>query len=434
MAPFVASSPAQVPWPPVPELLPFPAMRYDASTVGELGAVLCPPYDVIDADERARMAGRPHNAVQLELPEPVAGVDQYERAAALIDEWRSRGVLVLDERPMVYVYEQTYRLPGVSPEEPPRRARGLFCRLRLEEPGQGVMRHERTLSAPKEDRFRLLAATGVNLSPVLLLFQSAQGGAASSQLLDRLVEAQPAVSTDFGGAGQRLWAFDPERSADAQRLLDLASARPLAIADGHHRYETALRYRDEVGGPGSDCVLALLYDADSGGLGVLPTHRLVSGVPETEALLAGLQELFDVEPQPSAEEVLAAITDGGVGVWTRHGGASMKVRPERIGPLLPAGSEALRRLDVTILATALQSVLGLSAAELDEQGRLSYTKDAGEAVARVADGSVDACFLLNATPVASVLDVAMAGELMPPKSTFFVPKAATGLVFNLLSA
>jgi uncharacterized protein (DUF1015 family) len=429
-----ACSPAQLPWPPVPELLPFPALRYDEPVVGDLGAVLCPPYDIIAADERASLANRQHNAVHLELPAPAPDKDRYAQAAWLIDDWRSRGVLVVDERPMVYIYEQAYHLPGASPDEPPRLARGMFCRLRLEEPGDGVLRHERTMSAPKEDRFRLLSATAVNLSPVLLLFTSPQAGAASSQLLDRLADRPPTMSADFRGVAQRVWAVDPTESADAQRLIDLASTGRLAIADGHHRYETALRHRDEVGGPGSDYVLALLYDAESGGLGVLPTHRLLGGQPESEALLAGLHELFELEPQPSPEAVQAAIEGDGLGVWTRHGGASMKVRPERIERLLPAESEALRRLDVTVLAAALEQTLGLSTAELAEQGRLSYTKDAGEAVARVTDGTADACFLLNATPVRAVLEVASAGELMPPKSTYFVPKAATGLVFNLLGA
>ncbi|HVM30689.1 MAG TPA: DUF1015 domain-containing protein [Candidatus Limnocylindrales bacterium] len=417
----------------MPELLPFPALRYDQTVVGDLRSVLCPPYDVVGAEERARLARQPYNAIRLELPDAADGEGRYRQAAQLLADWRASGALRLDDRPMVYTYEQAYTSPGAASDEAPRLARGFFCRLRLEQPGKGVLRHERTLRAPKEDRFRLLSTTRANLSPVLLLFRSPEDGAASGQLLERLAQGTPIAATTFDGVRQRLWAADPSRSADAQRLLDLASSGPLAIADGHHRYETALRYRDEIGGPGCDAILCLLYDADSGGLTVLPTHRVLRGLPETESLLAGLQDLFEIEPMSDAAAIQSGLEQGSIGLWTRQGGGLLAPRRERIDPLLPAGSKALRALDVTILASALQQVLGLSTAALDEQGKLEYIKDADQAVSLVSEGAADACFLLNPTPVQAVLEVASAGELMPPKSTYFVPKAATGLVFNLLS-
>jgi uncharacterized protein (DUF1015 family) len=423
----------------VPQLRPFAALRYDPSAVGDVGAVLCPPYDVIDAPEREALARVAHNAVALELPAATAGADRYDAAARLLAEWQSAGVLRLDRRPMVYVYEQRHRLPGAPPDAPERLTRGFFCRLQIEAPGGGVLRHERTMSGPREDRFRLLEATRCNLSPVLMLYRSGSEdapGMASAQLLERLTAAPPDVDTHAQGAGQRMWAIEPGASPAAAELLALAAAQPLAIADGHHRYETALRYRDEVGGPGAEYVLVLLYDADSGGLGVLPTHRLLR-VPDVGRLTAALWELFEFESIADPDALGPAVEEGGagtIGMWTRDGGLLLRPRAAAVEPLLPAGSSALRRLDVTVLATALEYALGNSTAQLDEQGRLMYTKDAADALAQVGDGAADACFLLNATPVGSVLEVASAGELMPPKSTYFVPKAATGLVFNLLSA
>jgi uncharacterized protein (DUF1015 family) len=430
----------------VPKLTPFRALRYDPAAAGRLDDLLCPPYDVINPSERERLARTDHNAVHLELPvgHPAAGDsaagdsaagDPYAQAAGLLASWREAGVLRLDERPMIYLLEQSYSLPHAQRDEPPRVARGFFCRLRLEEPGHGVLRHERTMSAPKEDRFRLLSATRTNLSPVLMVYRS-PADRPGGELFDRLTRGEPQVEASSNGVGHRLWAADPAESPDAADLLDAAATAPLAIADGHHRYETALRYRDEVGGEGADDVLVLIYDADDGGLSVLPTHRLLHGTPDVDALSAAMAELFDAEPSDDALALERAVLGGQglIGMWTAYGGLILRPRPDALRALLPAGSHALRGLDVTVLAVALERSLGLTNAQLGEQGRLAYTKDAGEGVAAVESGAADACFLLRGTPLDAVLDVARAGELMPPKSTYFVPKAATGLAFNLLTA
>ncbi|MEA2677445.1 MAG: hypothetical protein QOJ81_1586, partial [Chloroflexota bacterium] len=244
----------------MPQLRPFRGLRYDPATVPDLGAVLCPPYDVISAVEREALVARdPHNAVALELP------DSYEGATSILNEWQRDGVLRRDDKPLIYIYEQRY-----SVGDGERLARSFFCRLRLEDygPGSGVRPHEHTLSGPKEDRFKLLSATRVNLSPVLLLYDDESGGAASSELMDSLTGAPPTVAAAGpGGVGQRLWAVDPEALPAAAELLERAGRNPLTIADGHHRYETALRYRDTPGhAVDADFVLALLYGAHGGGL------------------------------------------------------------------------------------------------------------------------------------------------------------------------
>jgi uncharacterized protein (DUF1015 family) len=423
----------------VPQLSPFRGLRYDPRTVADAAAVLCPPYDVISPAQRARLAARdPRNAVHVELPQAEGDpseLEPYRVAARKFAGWQADGSLLRDARPLIYAYEQRYRLGGDD-----RLARGFFCLLRLEPFGTGVRAHERTMAGPKEDRFRLLQATRANLSPVLMLYESGVSRDRTSRLLDQLVQAPPAVeATDDDGVVHRLWPADPERSPPAAELLEHASAGPLTIADGHHRYETALRFRDEERARRGDAgaaenVLVLLYEAGIGGLSVLPTHRLVLGTPGKQAIIDAAQELLAVTPCDSLDELLAALAQPGrLGLWTSRGGALLEPLRERVAGLLPAvASDALRWLDVTVLTSLLPVLVGQPAQELLDGGRLAYVKDAEQAAATVAADDTAALFLLPPTPVETVLSVAAAGEQMPHKSTYFHPKAATGLVFNPL--
>ena len=209
----------------------------------------------------------------------------------------------------------------------------------------------------------------------------------------------------------------------------------MTIADGHHRYETALRYRNDVGGGSADFVLALMYEADSGGLALLPWHRLLTGVDGAQ-LLASAADWYSVTRSDSPEDVAAKsfATPGSIGLWTREGGATLQVDRAKVAALLPAASsETLRWLDVSVLSSTLSRMIGTSTQALADQGRLTYLADASAAVALVNAGTADAAFLMRPTPIGDVMDVAAAGEHMPAKSTFFYPKAATGLVFNPLA-
>lgn len=424
--------------PAVPELRPFRGLRYDRRAVPDASAVLCPPYDVISPAQREALAARdPRNAVHVELPVPYGGEDSYAHAARIFAGWQSDGTLVRDQRPLIYPYDQR----SVAGDDVA--ARGFFCLLRLEPLGRhsSVRPHERTRAAPKEDRYRLLEAVRANLSPVVLLYQSDGGhDGSSARLLEELMSGPPAtVGEDDDGLRHRLWAADPEMSAAARRLLALASAAPLTIADGHHRYETALRFQASQAGASSaaaaDFVLVLLYDAYSGGLNVLPTHRTVRGVPSDSSILAEAAKLFRVTEVHDGDELPALLSQPGrIGIWTRTARALLEPRAEAIDELLPAtASEAVRRLDVTILDSVLRRLVGRSAEALLDGGDLSYTRDARAAVASVRAGEADACFLVPPTPVSAVLEVAAGGQQMPHKSTYFHPKAATGLVFNTLS-
>jgi uncharacterized protein (DUF1015 family) len=436
----------------VPEIRPFRALRYDRSTVPDLRLVVAPPYDVIGSDEHERLLARdPLNVVRLDLPSDEQGDepdDRYRRTARTLAAWRSDGTLHKDPHPSVYVYEQTYRVPG---SDVVRTQRGFFARLRLEAfgPSSGVLPHERTLPAAREDRYKLLRATGVNTSPVIVLYDDP--AVVGRAVLDAVTTDAPVVDIeDEDGVRHRLWAVpaDGDNATRVAPLIAVAAEGPVFIADGHHRYETALRYRDErrmsrscEEDPAFDYLLTLFIDAAGEELTVLPTHRVVRGLGDdgVSRLLARLDELFEVRRDVGRDELVArfevaALAPGGAGVfglWTRLGGALLTARRDVFEPLLPPGGEAVRGLDVTLLGVALERLAGL---DLDAvaAGSVGFTKSATEAVDRVDAGidGADAAFLLEPTPIASVIAVARDGDVMPQKSTYFYPKALTGLVIN----
>lgn len=437
----------------MPEIRPFRALRFVAEAVGDLTAVVAPPYDVIGAEDQARLLARdPRNVVRLDLPEMATGEDpdeRYRRAARLLAAWRSDGTLHKDPRPAIYAYEQTYRVPGTETE---RTQRGFFGRLRLEayDPTGGVLPHERTMTGPKEDRYRLLRATGVNTSPVVGLYAD-ESGRASAALAT--VSRGPAAAdvVDDDGVRHRLWVVEADgpHAEAVTALIAAAAARPITIADGHHRYETALRYRDErrmtrscEEDPAFDYLLMLLLETTAEPLTVLPTHRIVRGLGADglARLRGGLDGLFEVRSAGRAELERAfgpGLTVGGagrLGLWTRDGGSLLVARAGAFDAHLTGvgAGPAVRALDVTILGVALEVLAGIDAEAVAAGERVAYTKSVGEALRAVdtaADGA-DAAFLLEGTPVASIAAVAAEGDVMPQKSTYFYPKALTGLVIN----
>ena len=424
----------------MPDIRPFRALRYDVDTVGDLGAVVAPPYDIISPARRAQLAARdPRNIVAVELPEEQPGdepQDRYRRSAAALARWRSEGALHKDPKPSWYAYEQLYRVPG-SDEE--RTIHGFFGIVRLEPYGQGggVLPHERTLDAPREDRYRLLRATGVNVSPVVGLYEDPDGSA-GAVLATVTADAPTVALRDDDGVLHRLWVVSGD-DPGVTNLTGSAAHGPVVIADGHHRYETALRYRDERRmtrscdeDPPFDWVLMLLLSTAEP-LTILPTHRLVHGLAAdvVEALIERARELFAVQPVDQGE--LAGVVDqprrGRFGLATRDEAAILDARPEAFEPYLPPGGGAVRRLDVTLAEVALDRLCDIGA-EAVAAGRLSYTTDAPGAIAGVADGSADAAFLLPPTSVHDVVEVAGEHGFMPQKSTYFYPKAIAGLVLN----
>jgi uncharacterized protein (DUF1015 family) len=443
----------------VPVVRPFRALRYAPETAGDIGRLIAPPYDVIGEAERRTLLGRdPRNVVRLDYPIAAAGDpdpdERYRRAGRLLGQWRSEGAVRQDSHPAIYAYEQEFRPPGSGM---PLTRRGFFARVGLEPFGSGIRAHERTLPGPREDRYRLLRATNVNTSPVVAMYEDLSHRAA--EVLDAIAAEPPEIEAiDAVGDRHRLWVLVADTDGRAEILADAPAAAPLTIADGHHRYETALRYQAEqragaagadVPARGSDFVLMLLLEPEAGPLLVLPTHRVVRGLGDRGLadLGRGLGQLFDIRGGLSREELVttfgsstvtgASATRGGggrIGLWTRLGGAMLQVRRADIAPLLPAGGPALRRLDVSVLGAALAACAGLEAETVAAGERLIYAKDAAEAIALVdaAELGADAAFLLDATPPSEIIAVASEGDVMPQKSTYIYPKAITGLVLNLL--
>jgi uncharacterized protein (DUF1015 family) len=415
------------------DVQPLRTLRYDAAVVGSLDDVIAPPYDVIDAEERARLAARsPYNVVELDLP------PTYEQAAETMRQWREQGVLTHEEEPAVWVLRQDYSVPDDT-----RRTRtGFFARVRVEEYGAGRIRpHERTHPGPKEDRLRLTRATRANVSPIFTLFPDRDN--AAERAMDQVAVQQPfAAATDSEGTVNRLWrSGDPDVIAELQ--MPLADAE-LLIADGHHRYETARVYADEVGGDGDHrYVLMLLCSLSDPGLLVFPTHRLLDGLKDDRAKQIAIRDAlrrdFEVQELAAAADLEPSGGDGGVafGYMDSFFRKPFRVtlRDQSIADRALNGMPApYRRLDTAVLeALILRGALGMSEDDISHLRGLRYSNRLSGAIEQVESGAADAGFFLRATPVEQVREVAEAGEAMPPKSTYFFPKVPTGLVFNLLA-
>jgi uncharacterized protein (DUF1015 family) len=388
---------------------PLAALRYDQSRVGDPGLVLAPPYDVISPAEQNELYARsPYNVIRLILPR---GADRAASAGRTLREWVEQRILVRDAVPAIYVYSQRFTLhDGTS-----HRRDGVLCRLRLEEFSRGiVLPHERTLPGPKADRLAIFRATGANLSPIFGLY--ARRGERVRDLIGKL--GAPDVDVD---GWHQLWAVT--NAAVIARFQAALADETVVIADGHHRYETALAYRDEQpGNAAAQYVLAYLANMEEEGVVILPTHRLVRGALPLAAadLEARLRADFDGRPLPDgvrrgAGEIDVVMPDRRLRLRAR---ASAQARLAG----LPA---AVRELDVALLRAAiLEPLLRLDAEALD------FTHDDDEAIEAVTTGRAGAAFLLNPPTLAQVRGTCLAGEVMPEKSTYFYPKLATGLVLS----
>jgi uncharacterized protein (DUF1015 family) len=420
----------------VADVQPLRTLRYEPRVVGSLDAVTAPPYDVIDDAERAVLAARsPFNVVEVDLPRDENGGDPYLHAQNTFEAWQQQGVLVREREPAIWALTQDY----TGPDGRERTRHGFLCRVRVEEYGPGRIRpHERTHPGPKEDRLRLTRATRANLSPIFSLFEDEEQ--AAWRALEPFTESDPfGAATDPDGTVNRIW-----RIADADAIESVRktlSDRELLIADGHHRYETARVYAEEIGGEGEHrYVLMFLCSLSDPGLTIFATHRLLTDLGD-DAKRTALAETIerDFESSPIAADQLEpdASEDGIVlGYLDRFTNEPrrLRLRDQSIADAaLPEKPEPYRRLDTAVLeALVLKGALGMSEDDISHFNGLNYSKDARDAREAVADGRADAAFFMRATPVEQVREVAEAGESMPPKSTFFFPKVPTGLVFNPL--
>jgi uncharacterized protein (DUF1015 family) len=415
------------------EIQPLRALHYNLQKTGGLQDVVAPPYDVIDAQQRAELERRsPYNVVRIDLP---VGEDPYGQAARELAAWRAEGVVAQDEQPALWVLEQDY----TGPDGRRRTRRGFFSRVRVEDYGAGRIRpHERTHPGPKEDRLRLTRATKANLSPIFSLF-SDPAGAAWGALAPITNEAPWGQSKDDDGTDSRLWRVeDPATIATVKNAL---AAAELLIADGHHRYETARIYADEVGGEGEHrYVLMCLVALQDPGLTVFPTHRLLKGLTpdQQEALAEAIRRDFDVQELDDVDELAPradpeTITIGYIDSHFQRPLMLTLKDPAIADAALPDHAEPYRRLDTAVLeALILKGALRMTDEDIDHLHGLGYARDAEQALELVRSGEYDAAFLMAPTPIEQVQAVAAAGESMPPKSTYFFPKVPTGLVFNPL--
>ena len=417
----------------VADIQPLRTLRYDTAVAGPLDDLIAPPYDVIDDAMRADLAARSdHNVVELDLPE------SYDAAAERLAEWRDSGVLTQEDEPAMWALRQDYS----APDGTTRTRTGFFARVRVEDYGAGRIRpHERTHPGPREDRLKLTRATRANLSPIFSLYPDSSGTA--RETLAQVAEALPfAEVTDHEGTRNSLWRIaDPDSIAALRGALADAE---LLIADGHHRYETARVYAEEVGGEGDHSyVLMLLVALEDPGLLIFPTHRLLTGlkddadkqiaIRDTARRDFDIEELGDpreLEPPGGNERVAFGYMD------------SFFKRPFRFtlkdqsiaDAALPGMPEPYRHLDTAVLeAIFLRGALHMTEDDISHLRDLDYSKSLDDAIERVESGTADAGFFMRATPVDQVREVAATGEAMPPKSTYFYPKVPTGLVFNPLA-
>jgi uncharacterized protein (DUF1015 family) len=437
------------------KLSPFKALRYDLSKVKDFGKVVAPPYDIIAPKEQDFYYNlHPHNVIRLDFGKSQAGDDaqknKYSRAAKQLQLWRGQGVLKNDAKPAIYVASQTYTAPGGAKKT----FMGVYSQLGLEDYKKGVVRpHEKTLSKPKADRLELTKATHTNFSPIFFLYDDAKGR--SLKWIAAQMKKKPAA--DFrtpDGERHKVWVVDSPAAIKAF-TAPLAKA-PVYIADGHHRYETMLRFSKEAPKAvraAAAHTLACFTPFQNPGLIILPTHRLIvdrKGFSGAKLLL-GLGVDFVVAKQPSLDALLAVMGKAGALAAKMALKKARGAEPHVFGLVLPEGyysltlkassdpqkvvkekrSKAYKGLDVSLLqALALEKVLGMTPESIAAQQDLTFEKGAEKAAKAVLSGQAQCAFLLNPTRMDQLKAVSDAKDVMPQKSTYFQPKLITGAILR----
>jgi len=436
------------------QILPFQGTLYDTAVVGDIKNVVAPPYDIIDAAAQKALHDRhPQNIIQLELGLDQAGDspthNRYTRAAVTLRDWLKSGVLKRDTQPAMYYHTIEYLPPYSAPGAPTKILRGFLAVAKLEALDSGhIYPHENTRTAAKTDRLNLLDACRTNFSPIWSLYSDPQGSIIG--LLEAEVKGKP-TRCDFQddvGCRQRLWTItDP---AVLKQIVDTMQSKPLFIADGHHRYETALNYqnlrRRQAGSPAGlqpyDGVLMLLAPLEDPGLTVLPTHRVTTTpLPSYEHVTTLLGEIFEFQEFPFTGSTHTTVCTQFLTALRTHGqiapvfGMALKGIDRYLTlTLKPAHRPSTKasprtKLDVSLLQQLIVTKL---CPTQQEQEAILYTKDDHEALKWVSQSTGTGALLLNATKVSEVQAVATAGERMPHKSTYFFPKPLTGLVINVM--
>ncbi|MDR0821861.1 MAG: DUF1015 domain-containing protein [Oscillospiraceae bacterium] len=416
---------------------PFKGLRY-TEKAGELSSLCCPPYDIISEGERASYLDRnPQNIIRIELPTILSDspeFDAYSTANLFLKDWLGKGLLSEDDSDSYYVYEMKFSHKGQE-----KSLKGLVAAVKAVPFSDGVvLPHEETLSKAKEDRYKLISAIKTNVSHIYSMFRD-DGEVAA--IIEKIATNDPIGSfKDGSDVTHTLW-----RSADTSvnyKLTSLFTDKKLYIADGHHRYETAVNYAANSGNAGASHVLMTLVPFDDAGLVVLPTHRIVKNVSfDYRDLIGKLSQNFEVTEYLNREKGEVALYNAeqnGDTAFTLFVGdnnyINLKLRNhDAVANALPNTSNAYRSLDVAVLhSLVLEPFFGINKDNMANGEHLAYTRSSDEALSEV-DGKRAACaFLLNPTKVTQIGDVAAAGEKMPQKSTYFFPKLTTGIVMRRL--
>ncbi len=420
----------------------FKGLRFNTEKAGSIASLVCPPYDIISERQRlAYIKENDYNIIRLELPK---GSDPYTEAAKVLEEWESNGILIREKKDAVYIYEEEFTAYGKR-----QSIKGCILRVKLEEFEKGIiLPHEFTLSKAKEDRLNLMKATHCNFSQIYTLYSDK--GRITDSKLDRLSSGAPDIElTDSDGVTHRLWIVTDEKEVSS--ICNDFADRRLFIADGHHRYETALNYRNycrENGfskvGDAVDYQMMMLVNMEHPGLVVFPTHRIVRDLADfdKDKVITACSEYFDIsrhtEPD-KIEEALSRLYREGKKAFCMYCGDEewyllILKSTEPMENFLPNVSKASQGLDVSVLHTLiLENILGIDAENMAKQINLTYVKRFDEAIAEVDEGRANCAFILNPTKISEICEVSSAGEKMPQKSTYFYPKLITGLVMNKLN-
>ncbi len=426
---------------PQTSIKPLRGTLYDRGVVGDMARVVAPPYDVIDQESKVALLQRsPYNIVRLILPQPGGAPDFWRESAALFSRWKGEGVLTADDGRGIYVYRQTFRHSSLGPLA----RTGLLAAVKcVDFEGGNILPHEMTFPRTRSQRLNLLRACRANFSQVFMVFRDREGDIL--ELLEKAVSAPPLLGfDDYEGVRHELWRV--EEGGEAEEICRRMEGRRLIIADGHHRYETALAYGREdaaayASGQPRAFVSAVLFRSEDPGLLILPVHRVLRRCPLSARELArGLERSFEVEridgDLQEAARALAAAS-------TRVGGRPSFVMLTRDGALLltlkegvdlsrgkvDGGSERWRRLDVNILQShVFGEALGVDAGELVERGELYFSPWEDKIQAALDGGEAEVAFMMRAASMDEIWDVAEGGERMPHKSSYFHPKLPSGLV------
>ena len=436
------------------KIAPFRGILYNQEKAGKISELVCPPYDIISPAEQQELYRKsPNNVVRLEFglasPGDTDEDNRYTRAAAVLEDWSRSGVLKQAPVPAFYIYEMEYRAGKET-----KKLRGLICLVRIEDYDSGIVKpHETTLSGPKTDRLNLLCATTASFSQIFSLFSDPRNAVGS--ILAKVSRKPDLEVKSSDGVTHRTWSFDDK--SDIEIIVRELADQPIFIADGHHRYDTALNYRNErrkaagsfTGEEGYNYTAMFLARIEDPGLTVLPAHRALFNLTnfDPRRFEDDLNQYFNIEridfDKKSEGKDLLTVLDTmahradhahafGMRVKGEHSYYLLTLRSEAdMDALLPAKSPAYRRLDVSILHhLIIDKLLGIRM-ETHKLGlNIEYIKDAEEADKRVHDGTAELVFFMNPTKVQEVKNVAAAGERMPQKATYFYPKLLTGLVMH----